>query len=976
MKKFFKNTAVHLAILTSAASLLAALQPAVSAAEFLTTPSYYETGGNTAQSVDSSADFTLSPGEISFSENTSGITLVTETDINGEKVPLFETEAGANLAFDINCEVKGNYAVTLDYKVIEESTQDLAIAVELNGEIPFSDSREITLPAIWTDDSQDYKTDQFNNQVYPLPVHMPEWQRKTLTSTVYNLNAPLLFELNEGENHIEIHFNSVACMIGDITFGSYSSPQSYGEYASEHRAGDNVANAEPIVIEAEKYTYKSHSYIRGEKNRDFNYYPYSPKSNMINVLSGSTWSEPGNSVTYSFSITEPGIYYLALKYRQSEKSDMPVFKNILIDGKVPFDEFYSYAFPYTGSKTKTYTVSLEDQPAGIFFDAGEHTITFESTADPLYEIYESLQLAINEINSIALEVKKVTGNKIDKNRDWKLDEFLPDIASRLKELAETVDSAYESISNMVGGKDISAVSDLKLAASTLYRYSEDLEYFVNNISYFSEGGGSVAERVSLLLEDLLYQPMSLDRIFISPDTSDFKDESVGFFKAIWLQIQKLAYTFVTDYDTAGYTSEDTLNVWVGRSTNHVEALRDIAEREYDGNVTFSVMADEQKLIFAQSAGNGPDVVLGTTTFRPFDLALRGALYDLRQFPDFGEFIKDFHSEMLVMFSIDEHCYGIPETANFVIQFYRKDIMSALNLEVPETWDEVLEIIPVLNRYGMNYNTYLSNLESFKHFGATMPFINQFGGKLYSSDGTRVELGDPDTVEAFTLMTDLYTRYSLPISIPNFYNNFKKGITPIGISDISTYILLENAAPEIKGQWGIAPSVGVMNEDGTINNSQLSVMSGCVMMADSKKHEEGWDFLKWWLSADTQAEYTRDMYLRNGAEYIWNTANITALKESTSFDAEDLEIILAQIENTVEVPRNPAYYAVERELSNAWNRVVYNGETPRASLDKAILTCNRQIAQKLQEFGYMDTKGNLIKPFNIVTAEDVDRWKGE
>ena len=54
------------------------------------------------------------------------------------------------------------------------------------------------------------------------------------------------------------------------------------------------------------------------------------------------------------------------------------------------------------------------------------------------------------------------------------------------------------------------------------------------------------------------------------------------------------------------------------------------------------MADEQKLIFAQSAGTGPDVVLGTTTFRPFDFALRGALYDLRQFPDFGSFIRDFH----------------------------------------------------------------------------------------------------------------------------------------------------------------------------------------------------------------------------------------------------------------------------------------------------------------------------------------------
>ena len=57
-------------------------------------------------------------------------------------------------------------------------------------------------------------------------------------------------------------------------------------------------------------------------------------------------------------------------------------------------------------------------------------------------------------------------------------------------------------------------------------------------------------------------------------------------------------------------------------------------------------------------------------------------------------------------------------------------------------------------------------------------------------------------------------------------------------------------------------------------------------------------------------------------------------------------------------------------------VVYSGDTPRASLDKAILTCNRQIAQKLQEFGYMDDKGNLIKEFKVVTGEDVDRWKEE
>lgn len=373
----------------------------------------------------------------------------------------------------------------------------------------------------------------------------------------------------------------------------------------------------------------------------------------------------------------------------------------------------------------------------MYLEAGDHTLTLESTASPLYVTYETLQQVVHEINRIALEVKKVTGNKVDKNRDWKLEEFLPDIRSELQSLAGMTGQVYSAISAMAQKQNISAISELKVAAATLQRYADDLEYFVNNIAYFSQGSGSVAERVSLIMDDLLDQPMSIDQILLSPRPEDLKHRKTGFFTSVWLNIQKLLYTFVTDYDTAGNNSGEDLNVWVGRSAFHVEALRDLAQRRYAGKVNFSIMADEQKLIFAQSAGHGPDVVLGTTTFRPFDFALRGALYDLRQFPDFGQVIQDFHSEMLVMFSIDDHCYGLPETANFVVQFYRKDILENLHLEVPATWDEVLEILPVLNRYGMNYNTYLSNLESFKHFGATMPFINQFSGKLYSEDGSRV-----------------------------------------------------------------------------------------------------------------------------------------------------------------------------------------------------------------------------------------------
>lgn len=944
-----------------------------------TLPSYYQSMDERLESlVDAGAAFTVSPDDIQLTEDAFGVTRTEGTDGEGAAIPILALEEQARLSFTVDCAVAGGYIISLDYRIPEESTQDLAISVQVNGEYPFTDSREITLPSVWKDESQDYKTDRFNNEVYPQPVHVPTWQKKALNSTVYNLKIPLVFELEQGTNVIDIQLNALSCEIRGIEFGTYEERPSYSGYAQSIASEESTVteDTQAIVLEAEKYTSKSHSYIRGEKTRDYNCTPYSPDSSRINMLSAWMWADPGSAVSYTFNVEQSGVYYLAFRYSQSDKTDMPVFRNIYIDGEAPFDELLSYSFPYTGHGMDTATVSVDGAPAGIYLTAGEHTLTVETTASPLFETYEMLQEAINQINSIALEVKKVTGNKIDEERDWNLEEFLPDIRSQLADIAGMVGSAYEVVSAMADGKDVSAISDLQVAATTLTRYSEDLDYFVNNITYFSEGSGSVAERVSLIMDELLDQPMGVDEILLSPRTEDLEHREVGFFASIWKQIEKLFYTFTADYDVASNTSEDELNVWVGRSTYHVEALRELAERSYGDGVNFSLMADEQKLLFAVSAGSAPDVVLGTTTYRPFDFGLRGALYDLRQFPDFGEVIQDFHSEMITIFCVDDKCYGLPETSNFVVQFYRKDIMENLGLEVPETWDDVLEILPVLSRYGMSYNTYLANLESLKHFGATMPFINQFGGKLYSEDGSQVLLGDPDTVEAFTLMTDLYTRYSLPISIPNFYNNFKKGITPIGMSDISTYILLKNAAPEIKGQWGIALSVGVEQEDGTINRSQLSVSNGCVIMQDSDKHQEAWDFLKWWLSAQTQIDYTREMYLKNGPEYIWNTANLTALKESTAFEPEDLEIILEQIEQTKEVPRNPAYYAVERELSNAWNSVVYSGETPRAALDKAILTCNREIALKLQEFGYMDAQGNMVKPFKTVTGEEVDQWKQE
>ena len=141
------------------------------------------------------------------------------------------------------------------------------------------------------------------------------------------------------------------------------------------------------------------------------------------------------------------------------------------------------------------------------------------------------------------------------------------------------------------------------------------------------------------------------------------------------------------------------------------------------------------------------------------------------------------------------------------------------------------------------------------------------------------------------MTDLYTKYSLPENISNFYNNFRYGITPIGISDFNTYILLKNAAPEIAEQWGIAPSVGVADGQGNILRYQPAVNTSCFIMKSSKCPEEGWEFIKWRMSTENQVSYSNEMQLRYGQEYIWNSANLQAFYQSSVIDRKDTQVIM-------------------------------------------------------------------------------------
>ena len=239
--------------------------------------------------------------------------------------------------------------------------------------------------------------------------------------------------------------------------------------------------------------------------------------------------------------------------------------------------------------------------------------------------------------------------------------------------------------------------------------------------------------------------------------------------------------------------------------------------EFGIKVNISMMPSQDKLILANSAGNQPDIAIGVDAWRPYEFAIRNAVVDLKEFDNFSTVASRFARGGFLQLIYDKGVYALPDTQNFQLLYYRKDIMDNLALPVPNTWQEVISILPELQRYGMNFYVNLAATGAFKGFGATMPFIYQYGGSIYSKDAFSAAINDPKSIEAITFMTELFTVYALPVEVGSFYNSFRNGELPIGIGDFGMYVQLLHAAPEIAGLWEIAAMPGI-EYDGVINRS--------------------------------------------------------------------------------------------------------------------------------------------------------------
>ena len=900
-----------------------------------------------------------------------------ENDIEVMLDDIQTLEAMESISFELSSSsvTKAHFEALL--RVRERTLINPILRIEVNGEVPFRESATVDVAILWRDVTKNFTLDSYGDESLPNQESDNTLRWIPFYNNTYATSRPLFYQLNEGINVITI--TNVSSDPIDISGFKASVPWEIPSYQAPSTTPS--ASIEER-INAIAYVSKNSSFVRLSSHPSISVSPFDPVDKKLNVIDGLSWNKSGQAVDYEIIVPQSGYYQLAFHYN-NQKPDFSVFRSIAINGTIPFKEVESYAFkPTTMGRWGIETLS-DDQgnPYWFYLESGKNILTLRAENAPIQSSLDTLQLMIDHINQFALDIRKITGKEVDRNRTWKLTSFLPETESVLESYEILLEAVLHDMAqyapNGLGSSTLSYLQKALFKVRKMREKPDELPLYLDDL--YSQTG-SVTEMIGLSLTELANQSLSLNEIAVSTTPTTMVAEASMIDKTIsGLQ------AFIASFTSQKYVAQkdpEALNIWVNRSITYVDTMQKLVDADFTQKtgikVKISVMPDVNRLILANAANQSPDVALGLPSYMPFDFAIRGAAYPLSDFDDYWEVASTMAPGAFVPYLYEGNAYALPETLDFHTLIYRTDIFNGLDLSVPDTWRDVLDLLPELQRYGMNFYYLTAGGGSLKWFYQTSPFIYQYGGSLYDESGYRSGIDSPEAVAGIRFLSELFTTYSIPEQVPSFYNSFRYGTLPIGIADFATYLQIKNAAPELAGQWALAPYPGTMNNEGEVVRWDIVNGTSGMVFANTDKPTQSWEFMKWWMDTETQTNFSYNLQSTYGPEYVWLSANLEAVANSP-IEYDDKLVILEQSKWLNDVPRTPGQYMLERGMSDIWNTTVFDGTPVRIAIDRQKQTIDREIRRKMIEFGFLDINGNVIREYKVYDvnwiSEQIEKARG-
>ena len=908
-----------------------------------------------------SPELTVDVDIFSYLENSTEVTLL--NDVDGEERAVQSGESGT-IEWEVDIPEEGMYNIYVEYYPVESRGINIERGVLVNGEVPFYGADAVTFSRVWADSTEITK-DNRGNDIRPSQKETPMWQSSYVKDYMGYQVEPYKFYFKKGINTIGFEGVNEPFVIRKLQILNTGDEITYEEYRNSVRIASDNDDVESIKVQGEDSVRRSSPSLYPNNDRASAITePYSSTLILMNKIGGANWKVAGEWIEWDIEVPEDGLYTISVKGRQNYNRGFVSNRAVLIDGKSPFKECNVISFQFDNSWQMLTLGDADGNPYEFALTKGTHTIRLEVTLGELGSILNSLNDSVFRMNAMYRKVLVLTGAEPDEFRDYKIDKVYPEVVEGMhiesKRLYKIVDDLVE-----YSGEKGSQVSSILTLANQLEKLVKRPDKIPKSLGSFKENVSSIGTGINSLSE----MPLDIDLIEVTPASKEAPKCEETFLKSAMHEIRVFIASFVVDYTALGNVYGDdieNIDCWVlsGRDQNSIlkAMIDDTFVPEYGIGVNVKLI-DAATLLPAVVAGTGPDVALTVAQTEPVNYALRNAAYDLTQFDDWEEWKtnvleKEFYESSYLSYQFNGGMYALPETQNYNVMFYRQDILDELGIEIPETWDDLISILPTITNNNLQVG--IPSTERKVGNTANPDLANYFcqlyqrGGSLYTDNHQAVNIDTEQAIEAFEYFTKLFTNYKLPTSY-DFVNRFRSGEMPIGVQDFSNYNTLVVFAPEIKGLWNFAPVPGIEKTDengNTYIDRSVQSWGTCAMILTkdkNPKYELAWTFLKWWVNSDTQVRFGRELESVMGASARYATANTVSF-DQLAWSKKDADVLKDQWKWAFGIPEIAGGYYTSRHITNAIRKVMNDNDDPRETILDYTRTINDEIEKKREEFG--------------------------
>ncbi|MET9292473.1 extracellular solute-binding protein [Streptomyces sp. NPDC003077] len=295
---------------------------------------------------------------------------------------------------------------------------------------------------------------------------------------------------------------------------------------------------------------------------------------------------------------------------------------------------------------------------------------------------------------------------------------------------------------------------------------------------------------------------------------------------------------------------------------------------------------------------------------------------------------DFNRAVLAPKIWQDKVWGIPQTIDTQVLFYRKSLLKAAGVEPPQTLDALVDAAKTLterHRDDKVKGLFLGNDGGAGVLGGTPLFAA--GLSLITEDG-RVGFDDPAAARALGKLRQLYADKSLLLGAPLDWSDpsaFIQGLTAMQWSGLWA---LPQVKAALKDDFGVLP----FPKDGPGGRPSVPVGAYAAAVGARSKHQkEAKAFVKWlWVD---RADYQQDFSLSYGFHIparISLAKKAKPLQEGPAADIVRYATEYGDAEPLLWTPVSRTAY------QDALNRIIKDGANPESELRGVVRTVNSEL----------------------------------